>query len=154
METYTFYGDVMDVRKTSMGKDPNYVTYYTFWSKILFMEAIPYVVIFFLNIIIVSKIFESIRFRKKFLSTKQRDDLNTCQYKVDQSNTKADNTGCDRGQSSPGVRQVSRYDRNSICYSSSSNLVANKNVPSLRTSNTCSIFSTPTNAEPCTKRVS
>ena len=154
METYTFYGDEMDVRKTSMGKDPNYVTYYTFWSKILFMEAIPYVVIFVLNIIIVSKIFESISFRKNFLSTKQREDLNTCQYKVDQSNTKTDNTACDRGQSSPAISQVSRYGRNSISYSSSSNLVAKQNVALLRRSNPCNIFTTSTNAALSTKQVS
>ena len=119
----------MDARKTSMGKDPNYVTYYTFWSKILFMEAIPYVVIFFLNIIIVSKIFESIRFRKKFQCTKPRDDLSTSQHNLDQYDAKTYNARCDtRRQSSPGMRQTTTFDRSSICYSSSSNLVGNKNV--------------------------
>ena len=66
METYPFFDMGFDVRKTEMGSHPVYQHYYQFWSKIIFMEVIPYIIIFTLNLIIVSKIFESINFRRKF----------------------------------------------------------------------------------------
>ena len=124
METYTFYGDEMDVRKTSMGNNRIYVTYYTFWSKIVLMEAIPYGVILFLNIIIVSKIFESIQFRKKF---KQRDDAGNDLNKDDNITTETPllRPPNRRRQSSPILTQLTTGDHNSICYLSSSNLRSN-----------------------------
>ena len=61
MESYKFIDGTIAVRKTSLGNNYIYVTYYAFWSKIIFMEAIPYAVIFILNAIIVLKIYDSIR---------------------------------------------------------------------------------------------
>ena len=120
METYTFFGDEMDVRKTSMAKNSIYVTYYTFWSKIVLMEAIPYGVIFFLNIIIVSKIFESIQFRKKFRTNKPRDDVGN----YPNNTTQTPPLGAERRrQSSPALKHLRVGDhRNSIDFLSSSNL--------------------------------
>ena len=68
MESYKFFDGTIAVRKSDLGNNNIYVTYYAFWSKIIFMEAVPYAVIFILNTIIVSKIYESIRFRKKFVN--------------------------------------------------------------------------------------
>ena len=72
MESYKFIDGTMAVRKTSLGNNYIYVTYYAFWSKIIFMEAIPYAVIFILNAIIVLKIYDSIRFRKRFMNSSKR----------------------------------------------------------------------------------
>ena len=70
MESYKFIDGTIAVRKTSLGNNYIYVTYYAFWSKIIFMEAIPYAVIFILNAIIVLKIYDSIKFRKRFVNSK------------------------------------------------------------------------------------
>ena len=77
MESYKFIDGSIAVRKTNLGKNHIYVTYYAFWSKIIFMEAIPYFVIFILNAIIVLKIYDSIRFRKRFQreSTNRRESI-------------------------------------------------------------------------------
>ena len=77
MESYKFIDGSIAVRKTDLGKNHIYVTYYAFWSKIIFMEAIPYFVIFILNAIIVLKIYDSVRFRKRFQreSTNKRDSI-------------------------------------------------------------------------------
>ena len=66
MESYKFIDGTTAVRKSDFGNNYVYVTYYAFWSKIIFMEAVPYAVIFILNTIIVSRIYDSIRFRKRF----------------------------------------------------------------------------------------
>ena len=72
MESYKFIDGTIAVRKTSLGNNYIYVTYYAFWSKIIFMEAIPYAVIFILNAIIVLKIYDSIRFRKRFVNSSSK----------------------------------------------------------------------------------
>ena len=45
--------------KTSIGMNAYYKTVYVFWSKVIFMELIPYVVIISLNGCIISSILKS-----------------------------------------------------------------------------------------------
>ena len=39
----------VNLYKTSLRKDPYYITFYVFWSKVIFMEFLPYIVIIALN---------------------------------------------------------------------------------------------------------
>ena len=98
---------------------------------------------------------KSIKFRKKCVGTKQRDDLSTSQYKLDQNNLKTYNGArCNRRrQSSPVIRITTTVDQNSTCYSSSSTLLDNKNVE-VRINEPSSTFSTSINTKLGTKRVS
>ena len=45
--------------KTSIGMNAYYKTVYVFWSKVIFMELIPYVVIISVNNCIISSILKS-----------------------------------------------------------------------------------------------
>ena len=56
-----------DIRRTAMGNDEDYKKYYGFWCKLIFMELIPYSVIVVFNAIIVVKIIDSKKFRRRFL---------------------------------------------------------------------------------------
>ena len=47
--------------------NPTYVTYYIFWSKFLLVEAIPYFLIVILNSLIITKIWKSNKFRRRFV---------------------------------------------------------------------------------------
>ena len=47
-------------------KNPIYVNVYVVWSKIIFIEIIPYIAIVIMNIFIITKITKSTRFRRKF----------------------------------------------------------------------------------------
>ena len=69
-ETFTFtHGDYSEpsYRKTKLRENPYFVTYYVFWSKVIFMELIPYVLILVLNGWIMVKIYSSYKFRQQFL---------------------------------------------------------------------------------------
>ena len=57
--------------KTSLRENPYYATYYVFWSKVILMELIPYLVITSLNSCIIYKIFKSYQFRRQFLQPPQ-----------------------------------------------------------------------------------
>ena len=48
--------------KTSLRKNPYYATAYVFWSKVIFLELIPYAVILIFNGVIIYKIFKSDKF--------------------------------------------------------------------------------------------
>ena len=66
-ENYIFpYNNETSVQETDLRKDPHYRHLYTVWSKFLIMEIIPYVTIIILNAFIVTKIYESLRFRGRF----------------------------------------------------------------------------------------
>ena len=54
-----FGKNVTELCKTSLRIDPFYATIYVFWSKVIFMELIPYVVIISLNGCIISSILKS-----------------------------------------------------------------------------------------------
>ena len=56
--------------KTSLRKNPYYATAYVFWSKVIFLELIPYAVILIFNGVIIYKIFKS----DKFALPQQNDD--------------------------------------------------------------------------------
>ena len=108
-----------------MGENRFYVTYYAFWSKIVLMEVVPYGVILILNIIIVSKIFESINFRSKFQSTNQRHEFNEYSNKRDSNTPKIIVPNNGRRQSSPLLKNRASTDsqgHQNICFLSSSNL--------------------------------
>jgi hypothetical protein len=67
MEKFVFpYINETAIRKTSLRKNPIYDQVYTFWSKVIVMEFIPYVTIIVLNSFIVIKIYESLKFRGRF----------------------------------------------------------------------------------------
>ena len=69
-ETFTFtHGDHSEpsFRKTKLREDPYFATYYVFWSKVIFMELIPYLFISVLNGCIMAKIYSSYKFRRQFL---------------------------------------------------------------------------------------
>ena len=51
-------------------RNPYYATLYVFWSKVIFMEVIPYFVIITLNTAIVYDIFKSHNFRKQHVVQK------------------------------------------------------------------------------------
>ena len=48
-----------------------YVTLYVFWSKFIFIELVPYIVIIVLNSQIVLKIMKSAKFQSKFRQTRK-----------------------------------------------------------------------------------
>ena len=52
--------------KTTLRKDPYYTTIYVFWSKVIFMEFIPYAIIITLNGCIGYTILKSSKFRQQF----------------------------------------------------------------------------------------
>ena len=60
METYVFtFTNETAIRETELRKNPLYESYYTFWSKMVVMEIIPYSTIIVLNAFIVWKIVKS-----------------------------------------------------------------------------------------------
>ena len=62
METYVFtFTNETAIRETELRKNPLYESYYTFWSKMVVMEIIPYSTIIVLNAFIVWKIVKSSR---------------------------------------------------------------------------------------------
>ena len=66
-EHYIFpFDNQTSVQRTSMRKNAHYHLLYTVWSKFLILEIIPYVTIITLNAFIVTKIYESLKFRGKF----------------------------------------------------------------------------------------
>ena len=67
METYIWpFTNETLIRETELRKNPHYATLYVFWSKILFMEVIPYLTIIILNAFIIWKIVKSSKFRRNF----------------------------------------------------------------------------------------
>ena len=56
-----------------MRRDPLYESLYTFWSKMIVMEVVPYATIIILNAFIIAKIVKSNRFRRNFRYAKGRD---------------------------------------------------------------------------------
>ena len=121
MESYKFIDGTIAVRKTSLGNNYIYVTYYAFWSKIIFMEAIPYAVIFILNAIIVLKIYDSIRFRKRFVNSKNFSSKRRESASPQLPQVKIET----RRQSSPMLRkkELGGFDRQSrVSFLSTSNL--------------------------------
>ena len=138
METYDFYGMGFDVRKTELGRHPVYQHYYQFWSKVIFMEVIPYIIIFTLNLIIVSKIFESINFRRKFEkkeSVKYERRASVSLQLTPSIHNRIEETGNsltmvemvarnERRLSSPTVHLRSRLDKSRKCHASTSSSLA------------------------------
>ena len=54
------------ITETELRKNTIYVNVYVVWSKIIFIEIIPYIAIVIMNIFIITKITKSTRFRRKF----------------------------------------------------------------------------------------
>ena len=111
----------MAVRKTSMGQNDIYITF-SFWSKLILMEAVPYCVILILNAIIVCKICESVRFRKRFANNRQRQEPN--EHTNNRDSTTAFPAITERGerrQSSP-ILKNNTIDQTNVCFLSSTNL--------------------------------
>ena len=54
------------ISETALRQNAIYVNLYVVWSKIIFIEIIPYFAIFIMNIFIITKITKSTRFRRKF----------------------------------------------------------------------------------------
>ena len=54
------------IQETELRQNPIYVNLYVVWSKIIFIEIIPYFAILIMNIFIIVKITKSTRFRRKF----------------------------------------------------------------------------------------
>ena len=63
--------NMTDVTMTKLRKDPAYIEYYMFWAKLILLELIPYIVIFTLNAVIISRILDSRRFRTKMAQVQQ-----------------------------------------------------------------------------------
>ena len=59
--------NISRLQDTAMRQNPIYITYYIFWSKFIFVEIIPYLTIMILNSMIISKIYKSNRFRRRFV---------------------------------------------------------------------------------------
>ena len=119
----------MAVRKTSMGQNSIYITY-SFWSKLILMEAVPYCVILILNAIIVCKICESVRFRKRFANSRQRHEPN--EYTNNRDSAPALPASTERGerrQSSP-ILKNNTIDQANVCFLSSTNLTNNSRLNS------------------------
>ena len=119
----------MAVRKTSMGQNSIYITY-SFWSKLILMEAVPYCVILILNAIIVCKICESVRFRKSFANSRQRHEPN--EYTNNRDSAPALPASTERGerrQSSP-ILKNNTIDHANVCFLSSTNLTNNSRLNS------------------------
>ena len=119
----------MAVRKTSMGQNSIYITY-SFWSKLILMEAVPYCVILILNAIIVCKICESVRFRKRFANNRQRQEPNEYTNNRDAAPAlPATTERGDRRQSSP-ILKNNTIDQANVCFLSSTNLTNNSRLNS------------------------
>ena len=119
----------MAVRKTSMGQNSIYITY-SFWSKLILMEAVPYCVILILNAIIVCKICESVRFRKRFANSRQRHEPN--EHTNNRDSAPAFQASTERGerrQSSP-ILKNNTIDQGNVCFLSSTNLTNNSKLNS------------------------
>ena len=116
----------MAVRKTSMGQNSIYITY-SFWSKLILMEAVPYSVILILNAIIVCKICESVRFRKRFANSRQRQEPN--EYTNNRDSAPAVTERGERRQSSP-ILKNNTIDQANVCFLSSTNLTNNSRLNS------------------------
>ena len=119
----------MAVRKTSMGQNSIYITY-SFWSKLILMEAVPYCVILILNAIIVCKICESVRFRKRFANSRQRHEPN--EYTNNRDSAPVLPASTERGerrQSSP-ILKNNTIDQGNVCFLSSTNLTNNSKLNS------------------------
>ncbi len=58
---------VSGVRSTQLRSNNDYITFYIFWSKFLIVEMIPYITIIVLNARILTKIWKSTQFRKRFV---------------------------------------------------------------------------------------
>ena len=119
----------MAVRKTSMGQNNIYITY-SFWSKLILMEAVPYCVILILNAIIVCKICESVRFRKSFANSRQRHEPN--EYTNNRDSAPAFPASTEHGerrQSSP-ILKNNTIDQGHVCFLSSTNLTNNSKLNS------------------------
>ena len=54
------------IEETELRQNPIYVNLYVVWSKVIFIEIIPYFAILIMNIFIIVKITKSTRFRRKF----------------------------------------------------------------------------------------
>lgn len=63
------YDNSTMIDATWLRKDKGYQIYYMFWSKVIFLEVIPYCTIFILNALIIRQIVSSFRFRQAFQST-------------------------------------------------------------------------------------
>ena len=119
----------MAVRKTSMGQNSIYITY-SFWSKLILMEAVPYCVILILNAIIVCKICESVRFRKRFANSRQRQEPNEYTNNRDGAPAlPAITEHGERRQSSP-ILKNNTIDQANVCFLSSTNLTNNSRLNS------------------------
>ena len=57
--------------KTSLRIDPYYAEIYVFWSKVIFMELLPYALIISLNASIIYKLYQTGQFREKHSTIQQ-----------------------------------------------------------------------------------
>ena len=60
LDTYVFpFTNETQIRETALRLHPDYEHYYTFWSKMIVMEMMPYATLIVLNAVIVWKIAKS-----------------------------------------------------------------------------------------------
>lgn len=58
--------NVSSIQTTELRRNPLYMSLYVFWSKFIFIEIIPYIIIMICNTFIIYKITKSARFRNSF----------------------------------------------------------------------------------------
>ena len=61
----------IELCKTELRVDPHYATLYVFWSKVIFMELLPYALIISLNASIIYKLYQTGQFREKHSTVQQ-----------------------------------------------------------------------------------
>ncbi|XP_059087651.1 FMRFamide receptor-like [Tigriopus californicus] len=59
--------NLTSIQGTALRLNSYYVSYYVFWSKFIFIEFVPYILIVIMNSFIVVKIIKSSRFRRKIM---------------------------------------------------------------------------------------
>ena len=63
--------NVTELCKTSLRIDPDYATFYVFWSKVIFMELLPYALIISLNASIIYQLYKTGQFRERHSTVQQ-----------------------------------------------------------------------------------
>ncbi|TRY73600.1 hypothetical protein TCAL_08729 [Tigriopus californicus] len=58
--------NMSSIQTTELRRNPMYMSLYVFWSKFIFIEIIPYIIIMICNTFIIFKITKSARFRNSF----------------------------------------------------------------------------------------
>lgn len=87
---------IYQITATSMRQNPNYVSYYVVWSKLLLTDAIPYFFILILNVFIIFKTVKGSSFRKQFNVRRRAGNSSSC--KITENRGSAVGGGSARGR--------------------------------------------------------